>query len=74
MADKERKERDPDAPDLRESDAEAPGPITPEHESGSWEQTEAQQKAQEEADEAQEKAKSSSSGKSSGSSSSKSSS
>lgn len=28
-----------DAPDLSESDAEAPGPITPEHESGSWEQT-----------------------------------
>ena len=27
------------APDLSPSDAEAPGPITPEHESGSWEQT-----------------------------------
>lgn len=28
-----------DAPDMSPSDAEAPGPITPEHESGSWEQT-----------------------------------
>lgn len=32
------KDRDKDAPDLSPSDAEAPGPITPEHESGSWEQ------------------------------------
>lgn len=32
---KEREKRDPNKP----SDADAPGPITPEHESGSWEQT-----------------------------------
>lgn len=35
-----------------EVDAEAPGPITPEHESGSWEQTKAEQEAQEKAREA----------------------
>lgn len=44
MADKERAK---DAPDLKESDAEAPGPITPEHESGSWEQTLAERGAKE---------------------------
>jgi hypothetical protein len=32
-----------------EVDAEAPGPITPEHESGSWEQTKREQEAQEKA-------------------------
>lgn len=36
MADKERREG---VSDLKPSDAEAPGPITAEHESGSWEQT-----------------------------------
>ena len=35
-----------------EVDAEAPGPITPEHESGSWEQTKAEQEAREKAREA----------------------
>ena len=49
MADKERRA---DAPDLEESDAEAPGPITPEHESGSWEQTLKQQEAREKYQEA----------------------
>jgi hypothetical protein len=41
------------SPEEAESVAEAPGPITPEHESGSWEQTlaerEAKDKAREEA-------------------------
>jgi hypothetical protein len=32
-----------------EVDAEAPGPITPEHESGSWEQTKREQEAQDKA-------------------------
>jgi hypothetical protein len=35
--------REPD--EKKPSDAEAPGPITPEHESGSWEQTQEEQEA-----------------------------
>lgn len=38
-----------DSTELEPSDAEAPGPITPEHESGSWEQTQQEQEAREEA-------------------------
>jgi hypothetical protein len=34
-----------ESPEDAQSDAEAPGPITPEHESGSWEQTLAEQEA-----------------------------
>lgn len=69
MAEK-RKERRPDAPDLdTPSDADAPGPITPEHESGTWEQTEAEQEARDKLTEARTtkpsaKPSSSSSGKS----------
>jgi hypothetical protein len=37
------------SPEEAQSDAEAPGPITPEHESGSWEQTKREQEAQEKA-------------------------
>jgi hypothetical protein len=36
-----------ETPEDAQSDAEAPGPITPEHESGSWEQTLAEREAQE---------------------------
>jgi hypothetical protein len=42
-------------PDLKPSDAEAPGPITPEHESGSWEQTLEEQEARGKAREEQRK-------------------
>lgn len=60
------KERDKDAPDLEPSDADAPGPITPEHESGSWEQTLEEQKAKEKAEpESKPASKSSGSSKSS---------
>ena len=45
------KERAKDTPDLSPSDAEAPGPITPEHESGSWEQTLKEQEARDKLDE-----------------------
>jgi hypothetical protein len=38
-----------DDPDLQPSDADAPGPITPEHESGSWEQTLEEQEARDKA-------------------------
>jgi hypothetical protein len=41
-----------DEPDLKPGNAEAPGPITPEHESGSWEQTREEQEAREEQREA----------------------
>jgi hypothetical protein len=43
MGDKDRRD---DAPDMTPRDAEAPGPIDPEHESGSWEQTLAGQEAE----------------------------
>lgn len=46
------KQRADDAPDLEPSDAEAPGPISPEHESGSWEQTLAEQEARDKLQEA----------------------
>lgn len=39
------------APDLSPSDADAPGPITSEHESGSWEQTAKEQEARAKLDE-----------------------
>jgi hypothetical protein len=43
MGDKDRRD---DAPDMTPRDAEAPGPIDPEHESGSWEQTLAAQESE----------------------------
>jgi hypothetical protein len=50
MAEKQKEKREGIA-DLKPSDAEAPGPITPEHESGSWEQTLAEQEARDKLDE-----------------------
>ena len=67
MADKSQAK---DAPDLKPSDAEAPGPITPEHESGSWEQTARENEAREALLKAQQGETKSSSGSSSSSSSS----
>jgi hypothetical protein len=50
MAEKQKETRE-GISDLKPSDAEAPGPITPEHESGSWEQTLAEQEARDKLDE-----------------------
>lgn len=36
-----------DSAELKPSEADAPGPITPEHESGSWEQEQDRQEKQE---------------------------
>jgi hypothetical protein len=40
-----------DQTELKPSDADAPGPITPEHESGSWEQTQEEQEDREDREE-----------------------